>query len=107
MAYSMYAYLRPGILDAGIPYWDEYFEANHWLKVPMPGDVYLFTHVKPRFENGFDRFIAFMNAVKAADQLGYVVELHADDYTNTKPSTVKEYMHQHGFSEYADRFIFS
>jgi hypothetical protein len=104
MAYSMYVYLKPEIVDAGIPYWDNYFANNPWLKVPQPGDDNLFIHVKPRLENGTDRLTAFMEGVKAAGD--FVVELHADVWNNPTPAQIKDYLVKCGYSEYVDRFVF-
>jgi hypothetical protein len=104
MAYSLYAYLDPAILDAGIPYWDAYFTANPWLKEPMNGDEFLFVHVKPRIEDGLDRFTNFWDAVRLADD--YVKALLGDDYIHTTPEMFRSLLIEQGYPEYADRIQF-
>ena len=104
MAYSLYAYLKPEILEAGIPFWDQYFEANSWLKTPQPGDVNLFTHVKPRIENGTDRIIAYLDAVRAAGDL--VTDFVSDTWDNPTPEKIRSLMIELGYTDLVERIRF-
>ena len=104
MAYSLYAYLKPEILEAGIPFWDEYFESNHRFKTPQPGDVNLFTHVKPRIESGTDRIVAFLDAVRAAGDM--VTDLVGDTWNNPTPEKIRSLMIGLGYTDLVERIRF-
>jgi len=106
MAFSFYAYLDTAILKKGIPYWQNYFNEQPWLKKPVE-DGTLFVHVKPRLEDGLERFTQFMDAVVEAENLGYLVELHADLWVKPSPDEIKELMFSQGYLDLIDKMIFA
>jgi hypothetical protein len=106
MAFSLYAYLSPIILDKNIPYWQNYFAEQPWLKEPIE-DGTLFVHVKPRLENGLERFKQFMDGVLEAKKLGCLVELHSDRWVNPSPEEIKELMFSHGYLDLIDDMVFA
>jgi len=96
MAYSIYAYFDPSLLEANITFWDNYFNEHPWFKEPLEGKLFVF--VKPRFENGDERFINFMNGVRLANH--YLIRLDSDFYSNPSPDQVKAKFLEHGFDEF-------
>lgn len=78
MASSIYAYLKPEVVNAGNEYFDDYFAERPWALIPEEGEELIFVYIKPRFsEKGLTRFIPFMDALREVKD--YIHAIHPDD----------------------------
>jgi hypothetical protein len=98
MSFSIYAYFDPTISKARIPYWDHYFSDRPWVLSSADG-FGVFTYTKPRLEDGDQRFIDFMFAVREADE--YLLEIIMDDWPPYTDLVIQK-LKQHGFSQYVE-----
>ena len=105
MAYSFYLYLKQEVLDKDIPFFVDYFNRYPWLREPKEGHP-IFVFLKPRIEDGLDRFIPFMEGVSTAYRQDLVTEFTADYWTSPNPETILRLMRENGFGSLTDKIKF-